>query len=217
MGCGNVLSMPRPEPDPAKLPLQQQLTALRSVLSANQTLVAVLDRAETLPAPGWYLAAGCIVQTIWNVMTGRPPEQGIKDYDLIYYDDTDLSWEAEDAVIRKGAALFADIPGSPEVEIRNQARVPLWYEAKFGVPALDYRSTEDGIDSFGATTCCIGIRQESRAWQVYAPHGLSDAFNLVVRPNPNPKQWIPHVYRDKTERWKQLWPELTVLPWPAAS
>ncbi|GAB3420819.1 nucleotidyltransferase family protein [Flindersiella endophytica] len=217
MGCGNLPHMPPFDTHPASLPLEAQLTALRSVLSANRTLLAVLDGAEALAAPGWYLAAGCVVQTIWNVMTGRPPEQGIKDYDLIYHDASDLSWEAEDAVIRKGASLFADIPGAPEVEIRNQARVPLWYEAKFGVPALDYHSTEDGIDSFGATTCCIGIHQAAGGWQVYAPHGLSDAFNLVVRPNPNPKQWIPHVYHAKAERWKQLWPELTVLPWPAAS
>src|SRR5918992_3855850 len=95
------------EPHPAKLPLHLQLDALRQALSANPTLVAVLDRAEALPAPGWYLAAGCIVQTIWNVMTGRPPEEGIKDYDLIYFDGSDLSWEAEDAVIRTSAELFA--------------------------------------------------------------------------------------------------------------
>src|SRR5918992_962770 len=123
------------EPHPAKLPLHLQLDALRQALSANPTLVAVLDRAEALPAPGWYLAAGCIVQTIWNVMTGRPPEEGIKDYDLIYYDDTDLSWEAGGGETRRGPPLSAGIPASPEVEIRNQARVPLWYEAKFGVPA----------------------------------------------------------------------------------
>jgi hypothetical protein len=208
--------MPLLDPHPATLPLHRQLSALRSILSANRTLLGVLDGAEALAPPGWYLAAGCIVQTIWNVQTGRPPEEGIKDYDLIYFDGSDLSWEAEDAVIRKGAELFASIPGSPEVEIRNQARVPLWYEAKFGVPALDYRSTEDGIDSFGATTCCVGIHQEAGSWQVYAPHGLSDAFNLVVRPNPNPKQWIPHVYHAKAERWQRQWPELTVLPWPAA-
>jgi uncharacterized protein len=198
---------------PAKLTLDEQLAALRSVLSANPTLVAVLDRASALAAPGWYLAAGCIVQTIWNVRTGRPPEEGIKDYDLIYFDDSDLSWEAEDAVIRKGASLFAGL--GAEVEIRNQARVHLWYEAKFGVPSLDYQCSEDGIDSFPSTTCCVGIRQEPGGhWRIYAPHGLSDAFNLVVRPNPNPLQPIPHVYQAKTERWKRQWPSLTVLPWP---
>jgi hypothetical protein len=47
---------------------------------------------------------------------------------------------------------------------------------------------------------------------IYAPHGLADVFNLVVRPNPvlAPR----HVYEAKTTRWRQQWPGLTVLPWP---
>ncbi|MFJ8965809.1 nucleotidyltransferase family protein [Lentzea sp. NPDC102401] len=32
---------------------------------------------------------------------------------------------------------------------------------------------------------CLGVRLESNGkWRVYAPHGLADVFNLVVRPNP---------------------------------
>lgn len=50
---------------------------------------------------------------------------------------------------------------------------------------------------------------------VYAPHRLSDVFNLVVRPNPvlAPR----HVHEAKTARWRRQWPGLTVLPWPQAS
>lgn len=69
------------------------------------------------------------------------------------------------------------------------------------------------IDSFAATTCCLGVRLESNGkWRVYAPHGLADVFNLVVRPNPvlAPRA----VYETKTARWRGQWPELTVLPWP---
>lgn len=100
-----------------------------------------------------------------------------------------------------------------EVEIRNEARVHLWYERKFGVPCPPYESTEAAIDSFAATTCCLGVRLEPDGeWRVYAPHGLSDVFNLVVRPNPvlAPRE----VYEAKAARWKDEWPELTVLPWP---
>ncbi|WP_329338561.1 nucleotidyltransferase family protein [Streptomyces sp. NBC_01352] len=196
---------------PGRLPLTEQLTALRSTLSRNEVLTDVLTRAATLELPGWYLTAGCLFQTVWNVATGRPPAAGIKDYDLFYFDDTDLSWEAEDAVIRAGKAVFAGVPG--EVEIRNEARVHLWYEEKFGVPCPPYESTEAAIDSFAATTCCLGVRLEPDGeWRVYAPHGLSDVYNLVVRPNPvlAPRE----VYEAKTRRWQEQWPELTVLPWP---
>ncbi|MFE4626503.1 nucleotidyltransferase family protein [Streptomyces mirabilis] len=164
-----------------RLPLVEQLDGLRSVLSQNEVLTDVMTRAATMELPGWYVTAGCLFQTVWNVVTDRPPTSGIKDYDIFYFDGTDLSWEAEDAAIKAGQEVFAGLPA--EVEIRNEARVHLWYEQKFGVPCPPHESTEAAIDSFAATTCCLGVRLEADGGlRVYAPHGLSDVFNLVVRP-----------------------------------
>jgi hypothetical protein len=146
----------------SRLPLDEQIDALREILSHNTVLTEVLARATELNLPGWYLTAGCVFQTVRNVVTGRPATDGIRDYDLFYFDDTDLSWEAED------------------------------------------------------TVCCLGIRVEpSERWRVYAPHGLSDVFTLVVRPNPI--QAPRHVYQTKTDRWRRQWPTLTVLPWPTTA
>ncbi|HEX2130247.1 MAG TPA: nucleotidyltransferase family protein [Actinophytocola sp.] len=198
----------------ARLPLDEQLDALRRTLVRNEQLVEVLTRAAKLDLPGWYLTAGCVFQTVWNVVTDRPPNAGIKDYDLFYFDDSDLGWDAENNAIRAGADAFADLPVT--VEIRNEARVHLWYEDRFGVPCPPYTSTEAAIDSFAATTCCLGVRLGGGGhWRVYAPHGLADVFNLVVRPNPvlAPRS----VYEAKARRWREHWPELTVLPWPTAS
>jgi uncharacterized protein len=191
-----------------QLPVTDQLDAFRGALEQNATLVDVLRHATKLDLPGWYLTAGCLFQTVWNVVTGRPAEAGIRDYDLFYFDDTDLGWDAEDAVIKAGAQAFGDLP----VEIRNEARVHLWYEDRFGVPCPAHTSSEDAIDKFLATTCCLGVRRDGDdRWRVYAPHGFADVFNLVVRPNAvlAPRE----VYEAKTRRWCAQWPELTVLPW----
>ncbi|WP_432855365.1 nucleotidyltransferase family protein [Amycolatopsis sp. CA-161197] len=162
----------------SQLPLNEQLDAFQEVLSRNEVLTEVLSRSASLGLPGWYLTAGCLFQTVWNAVTSQAPGDGIKDYDLFYFDATDLSWEAEDAVIQSAKHVFADIP--IEVEIRNEARVHLQYEEKFGTPCPAHLSTEDAIGSFAATTCCLGVRLESGGrWRVYAPHGLSDVFNLV--------------------------------------
>ncbi|GAB3959368.1 nucleotidyltransferase family protein [Actinoallomurus acanthiterrae] len=196
-----------------RLPLDEQLAVLKSVLSRNEMLLEVLRGTASLALPGWYVTAGCLFQTVWNVVTDRPPTSGIKDYDVFYFDDGDLSWEAEDAVITAGREVFADLP--VEVEIRNEARVHLWYEQKFGVACPPHMSTESAIDCFAATTCCLGVRLETGGrWRIYAPHGLSDVFNLVVRPNPvlAPQE----VYETKSDRWRRQWPELTVLDWPSA-
>lgn len=100
----------------------------------------------------------------------RPPTSGIKDYDVFDVDAGDLSWQAEDAVIRAGWEAFAGLPA--EVEIRSEARVDLWYADKSGVPCPPYDSAEAAVDSFAATTCCLGVRVEAGGrWRVYAPHG----------------------------------------------
>jgi uncharacterized protein len=197
-----------------QLPIDEQVTHFKAALRRNRTLTGVLARAAAMALPGWYLAAGCLYQTVWNVVTGQPPEAGILDYDLAYFDGSDLSWEAEDVVIRAGQEVFARLPAP--VQIRNQVRVHLWYEQKFGLPCRPHESTEAAIDSFEATTACLGVRvKPGGRWRVYAPHGLADVFNLVVRPNPvlAPRQ----VYEAKTARWQRQWPSLTVLPWPAAA
>lgn len=192
------------------MPIDEQLDALRTALARNRTLIEVLNGGAKLGLPNWYLAGGCIFQTVWNVVTDRPADDGIKDYDLFYFDDTDLSYEAEDASIRAARPIFDHV--TTEVEIRNQARVHLWYQSKFGIPCPPHHSAEAAIDSFIATTCCLGIRLEQDRWRIYAPHGLADVFNLIVRPNPVLAPRV--VYEAKTRRWQRQWPTLTVLPWP---
>jgi len=197
-----------------QLPIDEQAACFRQALRRNSTLAEVLARAAVMGLPGWYLVAGCLYQTVWNVVTGQPPEAGILDYDLAYFDASDLSWDAEDAVIGAGNRAFAGLPAP--VQIRNQARVHLWYEPKFGIPCPPHASTEAAIDTYEATTACLGVRAEAGGrWRIYAPHGLSDVFNLVVRPNPvlAPR----HVYEAKIARWRRQWPGLTVLPWPEPS
>ncbi|KOT45538.1 hypothetical protein ADK41_03365 [Streptomyces caelestis] len=112
-------------------------------------------------------------------------------------------------MIRTSAETFADLPAEVEV------RVHLWYEQKFGIPCPPHTSTETAIDSFAATTCCLGVRLEPDGrWRVYAPHGLSDVFRLVVL-RPNPVLAPRAVYEAKAARRRRQWPEPTVLGWPA--
>lgn len=183
------------------------------IVLADPTVSAVLERAPDLGVRDWWLTAGALFQTVWNDLTGRPAGAGIRDADLFYFDE-DTSWEAEDAVIRAGAELFADLP--VPVEIRNEARVHLWYAEHFGSPAPPFRDCADAIDSFAAVCCAFGVTADPGGRvRVYAPFGFDDLFALVVRPN---RRLAPRdVYEAKAARWQGEWPELTVLPWDAAT
>jgi hypothetical protein len=171
----------------------------------NETIAGELFRQAL---PDAWIVAGCLVQTVWNVLTGRPVDYGIDDYDIFYF-DPDTSWQAEDAVIRKLQDTFA--AHGVKIEVRNQARVHLWYPQKHGVPYPALHSSTQGINRFLTRNTQIGIRPTQGGYHVYAPDGFDDVVRMIVRPNRGPNFSAAN-YDAKTARWKKLWPEITVLP-----
>lgn len=178
------------------------------VIRQNRFNEQILLRAAQLGFADWWLTAGCIAQSVWNHARGRDIDAGIRDYDLFYYDE-DTSWSAEDEVIARAACLFADLP--VEVQVRNQARVPLWYETKFGIPFGAVSRASDGIDRFPCATVAIGVKRVKETFEVYAPFGLDALFEGTLQPNRALP--IPGVYAEKTSRWQQEWPHLQREPW----
>ncbi|MCM2292207.1 nucleotidyltransferase family protein [Allorhizobium sp. BGMRC 0089] len=165
----------------------------------------ILDALSALELPQATLTAGCLVQTIWNIKTGKDPDWAIKDYDLFYFDDTDLSWAAEDALIQKAKAQLGD--RAEKIEIRNQARVHLWYREKFGFPCPPLKRVEDGIDRYLILCTRFGISLENGS--VYAPDGYDDMWNGILRLNPhNP---LRDLFVQKCKDYQSRWPWLVMV------
>ena len=182
---------------------------LEEVLKKNPSVQKILKRAGELHMPNWYLGAGGIAQTAWNVSHGFDPEYGIKDYDLVYYDANSTSYEDEDVFIQQGKELFGDVPVL--VEIKNQARVHLWYEKHFGRPINQYASIEEAISTWPTTATSVGVRYTNEGLSVFAPFGLDDLLGMIVRAN---KALITKkIYEDKVNRWIKFWPKLRIIPW----
>jgi len=169
---------------------------------------AILARLPDLGAADCWMVSGALFQAVWNITTGQAPGHGIKDYDIFYF-DPDPSFEAEDAVIKRADALFADL--GIEIEVRNQGRVHIWYKEKFGTEYPRLARATDGIDRFLCDCSMVGIRPRNGGFDVYAPKGLADIESMTVRPNRMPN-FHPDRYRDKAERWRLVWPQITILP-----
>jgi hypothetical protein len=182
-----------------------------AVALSNPANSAIVEEIAGLP-DAW-LAGGCLVQTVWNSLTGRPLTYGINDYDVLYF-DADTSWEAEDAIIRRLEQRLAAL--QVKIEIRNQARVHLWYPQRHGRPYPPLMSAAESIDRFLTTNTQVGLHNTSQGYKLYAPRGLSDAVNLIVRPNAT-ANFSADNYDAKAARWKALWPEITVYPAPATA
>ena len=183
--------------------------AFLDLVLQNPVVVEVLRRATALDLPGWILTGGCLFQTVWNVLGNRPAAEGILDHDLFYFDASDLAWEAEDRAIVRARSAFSGCGGV--VEVRNQARVHLWYESRFGLPAPPLGSAEAAVDRFVATACCVAVSTRRGSPEVYAPFGFADLYQRVLRPNRVLD--VPDVYARKAERWQAQWPDLVVEPW----
>jgi hypothetical protein len=175
----------------------------------NRINVEILERFNRMGIHDWWLAAGALFQTVWNLRSGRAAWQDINDYDVFYFSE-DTTWEAEDLVIKDCERLFEDL--NANVQVRNQSRVHLWYEDKYGIAYPALTNASEGIMRFPARCASIGIKRTGDEFlDLFVPFGLDDVWNLIVTPNRTLP--IAHVYAEKTERWKKSWPTLTVHPW----
>ena len=96
------------------------------------------------------------------------------------------------------------------MQVRNQARVHLWYQQKFGRPYPPLKCSTEGIDRFLTRNTKIGIRRDGGRDEVYAPDGFDDIAKLLITPNRS-ANFSRERYLEKAARWKSLWPELTLV------
>jgi uncharacterized protein len=194
----------------ANLPHDAQRAAFLDIIWADPLVRTVLERARDFDLPDWWLVSGVLYNSVWNHLTGKPSGYGVNDADLFYFDDSDISYEAEDAVIRRGADIFKGV--SLPVEIRNQARVHLWYEQRFGGTYPPLMHGSDGLASFASKTHAAGVRLEPDGkFIVCAPFGLNDIFSFRLTPNRALDNRATH--HAKAARQIKLWPELELVPW----
>jgi hypothetical protein len=179
---------------------------LEAILRATPSLMAVMETARALDLPDWLIFSGAIYQPVLNQLSGRPLEDGLKDYDLGYF-DPDTSYDAEDVVIKRVAAAF-EPPLREMVEVRNQARVHLWFEGKFGEPYAPLRSSAEALSRFTSASFAMGARLEADGrMTIVAPFGLEDIFALRLRPNPIRRT---NGFHRTALAAQARWPELTI-------
>jgi hypothetical protein len=186
--------------------------SLEQIFLASPLLSDIIERWDEVALPDAWLVAGAIAQTHWNVAHRMSPGRGIKDVDVVFFDAADLSAVAEVAHEARINAAFRNL--SVRFDVKNEARVHLWYEQKFGYPIRPYLSAQHAIATFPTTATSVGVRPTSSGLQLCAPFGLDDLLQLVVRPNK--AQITEAIYLAKVNRWRAIWPRLRVIEWKDA-
>jgi hypothetical protein len=188
-------------------------TELRRIIESDPDIGALLAAMRTFEAPDLWLVSGVLFQTVWNALEGKPRGHAILDYDLFYF-DPDTSEEAEDRWIKRAAAHFAF--ADREIQLRNQARVHLWYPKKFGTPYPQLHCSCDGIRQFLMPACMVGIRPSDAGIEIVAPLGLDDIFGRLIRPNPLWQGPPRPRYLEKAARYMRDWPTVRFAAGEAA-
>lgn len=196
--------------DPYASSETERMARLEQILRTAPHVMTILETIRALELPDAWLVSGGIYQTAWNVLTDRALMHGIKDFDIVYFDGKDLSYEAEDRIIHRVNTALPEL--AKLLEVRNQARVHIWYEKRFGRPYRPLHCAMDSLTTYAARTHAVAARLTAAGELVlHAPFGLANLFAMHLVPNyvqPNEQTYV-----EKAERMKVLWPELSVAPW----
>lgn len=186
----------------------EQNDRLAAILRASPRVMTVLAGMRDIGLPDPLLVSGAVYQTAWNALTGRDPDYGVKDYDAVFF-DPDTGWDAEDVWIKKAAAHF-DPPLDRLVEVRNQARVHIWFPDKYAEPYAPLTCAAESLERFVCPAFSVGARLgPGDAIEIVAPFGLDDLFSMTLRPNP--RRPLATGWARVTGKARERWPELTIV------
>lgn len=188
--------------------LETQKQILHSILQKNSILYEVIKGVQDVGLDKYYIGAGCISQTVWNYQNGFDLMYGISDVDFVYFDEN-TSYEKEDAVIKQIEHKFSHLP--IKIDVKNQSRVHLWFQERFGYEIQPYQSLEQAINTWPTTSNSIGVKLVDDRLVVYAPFGLNDMFGQIVRANKT--QITEETFLQKSGKWREKWHTLKIISW----
>lgn len=199
-------------------PLAAQMKALSIGIYHSRIYQHLIHHLPLTELPELWLGAGALTQWVWNILHHQPDTQHVKDIDLLYF-DADTRWESEDKIIRQVKACASDSSALPwPVDLKNVARIHLWYEERCGRPLPEpYKSLADSVSTWPFTASALAVRlcapqhvePEAIALDWIAPFGFDDVLQGLLRPNL--VLATPEVCQEKARRWQAQWPQLTFV------
>lgn len=177
-------------------------TRLKEMIKDDRYIMSILTVVESLNLHDAWVCAGLIRNKVWDTLHNTTTS--VNDIDVIYFDTSDTSIEKEQQIETELEGLFPN----QSWEVKNQARMHL----KNGFAT--FNSSYDGVAHFPETPTAIAVRRFNQEFEIMAPYGLNDLFELKVKPTPfyqkNSKFHSIYLARVETKRWKEIWRNLSI-------
>jgi uncharacterized protein len=186
---------------------EEHESRLRDLIRSSPEFMEILRAARDVDPPEWIIGSGIIRDLVWDRAHGVPGPLDLKDVDVAFYDPSDLTRHQETLFEKR---LQDRLPAPWEV--KNQARVHLWYEDRFGFPVDPLISIEDAVGTWPETAVCVGVRLlDNDAIHVTAPLGLDDLFGLVWRRNRRRVSLDEFRRRLERKKVRSRWPKVRIV------
>ncbi|HCM1508105.1 TPA: nucleotidyltransferase family protein [Vibrio parahaemolyticus] len=179
---------------------------LKHLIQQVPELIETAEACREVGLPNFYIAGGAITQIIWNSIESKSLLAQVKDFDVVYFDSS--SHVTEDEFKNR---ISSRLSHSVDVDVKNQAIIHERYSKRFGCSIQAYERVEQGIESW-LSAFAIGFTLDSSGnIKLFAPYGLEDAFNMLIKPN---KKAMTEVnYNKMTAGYKARWQQVQVLSW----
>lgn len=179
---------------------------LRELLAADPIIMDMLAAVRSLDLPDGWMTAGVVRNRVWDHLHGYTEPTPLNDIDIIYLDPEDVDEASEK---RFEAILRERMPRQPW-SIKNQTRMAM----RNGDPP--YRSISQALEHWCETPTTVAVRLNSaNKIKILAPFGLTDLFDLIVRPTPFASTHSNKLaqYRERMikKNWPRQWPRIRVL------
>ena len=175
---------------------------IANVIQQDDWMMGILQAAQTLNLPDWWIGAGFVRSKVWDMLHGFSIRTPIDDIDVVFFDPKDTREETE----KRYDARLAQLNPSVKWSTKNMARM---YQVN-NDPA--YKNTVDGFSHWPEIPTCIGATLHGEIVTVAAPLGIDDLVSLRVTANPNTSR-NPQLFLERMQKkqWQKTWPNLTIV------
>lgn len=175
---------------------------LIKIIENDVYMTSILKAVEKLKLEDAWVCAGFIRNKVWDVLHNITTP--LNDIDVIYFDTTDTSWEKEKQLEKELEILFPNQPWS----VKNQARMHL-------ISGFNpFTSSYDGVAHFPETPTAVAVRLSNQDFEIMAPYGIQDLFEMKVKPTPFYQKGVElhsiYVERIKKKKWDEIWKKLSI-------
>ncbi|VXB21152.1 nucleotidyltransferase family protein [Massilia sp. 9I] len=180
-----------------------RISQLQILIASDHRRMRVLETVKDLALPDCWVAAGFVRNCVWDHLHAYTASPLPQDIDVIWYDP-------QQAAAERDTALELALRKQDETlnwSVKNQARM---HQRNADAP---YLSATDAMRYWPETATAVGIRlSDENVVEIAAPYGLTDLFELIVRPTERFATEKHALYADRarSKNWHTIWPRLRI-------